>query len=252
MTDEVRNLTDAECDAIYESVRDSYTRTSADSLIHALARAAYRAGAAAQVPRVTDLEEFAWTIIANAGEGDWLRESKAWGEAAVRWRTEYHAKLDAAPRGEPPAALDDWRVKFHVALGRIAYMRNRDGEEIDMHREELRAIALTVLREFDATYCAEPPKAQPGSFAEQVRETMGGLNMAAKAIAPQDDALVAEATAAAYKVDAERYRREWHKCRRHLRAANKGAELLSKVCRLHAAEHALRYFRNAAIEAGKK
>jgi hypothetical protein len=62
----------------------------------------------------------------------------------------------------------------------------------------------------------------------------------------------AEATAAAYKVDAERYRREWHKCRRHLRAANKGAELLSKVCRLHAAEHALRYFRDAAIEAGKK
>jgi hypothetical protein len=73
-----------------------------------------------------------------------------------------------------------------------------------------------------------------------------------RAKAAEDRAERAEATAAAYKVDAERYRREWHKCRRHLRAANKGAELLSKVCRLHAAEHALRYFRDAAIEAGKK
>jgi hypothetical protein len=70
-----------------------------------------RGYAAAQVPRVTDLEEFAWTIIANAGEGDWLRESKAWGEAAVRWRTEYHAKLDAAPR-EPVPEPVAWMYEY--------------------------------------------------------------------------------------------------------------------------------------------
>lgn len=34
-----------------------------------------------------------------------------------------------------------------AALDRIANMKNRDGIEIDMHREELRAIARTALKE---------------------------------------------------------------------------------------------------------
>ena len=36
--------------------------------------------------------------------------------------------------------------------------------------------------------------------------------------------------------EANTYRAKWHAARRHLRAANKGAELLSKVCRLQIAE----------------
>jgi hypothetical protein len=35
---------------------------------------------------------------------------------------------------------------LYDALDRIANMKNRDGVEIDMHREELRAIARTALR----------------------------------------------------------------------------------------------------------
>lgn len=41
-----------------------------------------------------DLMEFAWGIIANAGGGDWTRESADWQEAAARWRTAYFKKLD--------------------------------------------------------------------------------------------------------------------------------------------------------------
>lgn len=40
-----------------------------------------------------DLAEVAWGIIANAGGGDWERETKEWRTAAVRWRDEYHRAL---------------------------------------------------------------------------------------------------------------------------------------------------------------
>lgn len=45
----------------------------------------------------TDLEraETAWGIIANAGGGDWTKETKEWQEAAARWRDEYFATLAA-------------------------------------------------------------------------------------------------------------------------------------------------------------
>lgn len=37
-------------------------------------------------------------------------------------------------------------ANLRYALDRIANMKNRDGVEIDMHRDELRAIARTALR----------------------------------------------------------------------------------------------------------
>jgi hypothetical protein len=38
--------------------------------------------------------EWAWSIIANAGGGDWQRESKEWQDAAAKWRDEaYHPAL---------------------------------------------------------------------------------------------------------------------------------------------------------------
>ena len=39
-----------------------------------------------------------WTIIANAGEGDWTRESPAWQKAAHDWRERFHAYLDVNTR----------------------------------------------------------------------------------------------------------------------------------------------------------
>jgi hypothetical protein len=41
----------------------------------------------------TDLLELAWGIIANAGGGDWEKESKEWQDAAVRWRDTYFGSL---------------------------------------------------------------------------------------------------------------------------------------------------------------
>jgi hypothetical protein len=40
-----------------------------------------------------DLLEVAWGIIANAGFGDWTKESNDWQAAANRWRGEYFAHL---------------------------------------------------------------------------------------------------------------------------------------------------------------
>jgi hypothetical protein len=42
----------------------------------------------------TDLPEVAWIIIANAGGGDWTKETPEWQEAAIRWRDAYHEWLD--------------------------------------------------------------------------------------------------------------------------------------------------------------
>lgn len=47
----------------------------------------------------------AWTVIANAGHGDWEQESSDWQYAAKRWRDEhYHPILDTyygAPSNDP-------------------------------------------------------------------------------------------------------------------------------------------------------
>jgi len=37
----------------------------------------------------------AWAILANAGGGNWEKESPEWREAAARWRDNYHAHLRA-------------------------------------------------------------------------------------------------------------------------------------------------------------
>lgn len=52
-----------------------------------------------------DLLEYAWGIIANAGGGDWERESKVWQGAAARWRTDYFKLLD---RQKPKRWLLHW------------------------------------------------------------------------------------------------------------------------------------------------
>lgn len=40
------------------------------------------------------LLERAWGLIANAGGGDWSKESEVWELAAVDWRDAYHAYLN--------------------------------------------------------------------------------------------------------------------------------------------------------------
>lgn len=41
-----------------------------------------------------DLVEWAWTIICNAGGGNWELETPEWQAAAAKFRTAYHEFLD--------------------------------------------------------------------------------------------------------------------------------------------------------------
>ena len=45
-----------------------------------------------------DILEWAWSVIANAGGGNWKLETPEWQEVAAKWRDEYH-KLLPAPNG---------------------------------------------------------------------------------------------------------------------------------------------------------
>ena len=44
-----------------------------------------------------ELLEYAWTIIANAGGGDWGKETKDWQDAAAKFRNQYHDAIKGAP-----------------------------------------------------------------------------------------------------------------------------------------------------------
>ena len=54
----------------------------------------------------TELLELAWGIIANAGGGDWDKESKKWQDAAIRWRDRYFNSLKQISKesGDQPNA----------------------------------------------------------------------------------------------------------------------------------------------------
>jgi len=47
--------------------------------------------------------EVAWSIIANASNGNWSEQSLAWQEAAKRWRDQWHEILHA--KGESIAKV---------------------------------------------------------------------------------------------------------------------------------------------------
>lgn len=52
--------------------------------------------------QVDELIMTAWTIIANASEGNWEQETPEWQEAARRWRDEmFHPWLDEGNGGPP-------------------------------------------------------------------------------------------------------------------------------------------------------
>lgn len=47
-----------------------------------------------------DLLYVAWTIIANAGGGDWTTQTDEWVAAAVRWRDRFHALIGSAEEAD--------------------------------------------------------------------------------------------------------------------------------------------------------
>jgi hypothetical protein len=66
--------------------------------------------------RAEELCDWAWTIIANAGGGDWDRETDEWRNSAERWRDRWHAYLaDFRTRSEGQAVTQD-RTETRVVL----------------------------------------------------------------------------------------------------------------------------------------
>jgi len=47
-----------------------------------------------QLTQLREQLEWAWGIIANAGGGDWEKESREWQEAATKWRDAYHGAAE--------------------------------------------------------------------------------------------------------------------------------------------------------------
>jgi hypothetical protein len=77
--------------------------------------AACRPGPLERLRQPLDLAETAWGIIANAGGGDWTKETQEWQDAAARWRDAYHAALDAAQEPVPSAEVLNHAI--HDATG---------------------------------------------------------------------------------------------------------------------------------------
>jgi hypothetical protein len=46
-----------------------------------------------ELQQVVDLTYRAWTIIANANQGNWEGETEEWQGAAARWRDDFHNLL---------------------------------------------------------------------------------------------------------------------------------------------------------------
>ena len=67
--------------------------------------AGFRMGAARHVTGIA----VAWGIIANAGRGDWTKESREWRTAAHRWERDFHRPMGARIfRRGPLLRLREW------------------------------------------------------------------------------------------------------------------------------------------------
>ena len=66
-----------------------------EETINAVVDVALGVGVARVIDPLLDHLELAWGLIANAGQGDWNKESEEWTKAANRWRNEWHNILDA-------------------------------------------------------------------------------------------------------------------------------------------------------------
>ena len=61
--------------------------------------------ARAEIERLRESLDWAWAVIANAGGGDWTRETRDWQAAAIRWRDDTLPGLSAARAVAARAAL---------------------------------------------------------------------------------------------------------------------------------------------------
>ena len=101
-----------------------------------------------EVERLRELVEYAWTIIANAGEGNWERESSEWQEAAKLWRTQYHDYLATHTPTEP---LEGGADAVTITISRRAAARLRDVDPWELP-DSVRDACRAALEGGDSMY----------------------------------------------------------------------------------------------------
>lgn len=65
-----------------------------------------------QLAKLREELELAWGIIANAGGGDWFKESQEWQDAAAKWRDEFYAPFCGKARVKDPKDFRLTGVKY--------------------------------------------------------------------------------------------------------------------------------------------
>jgi len=99
-----------------------------------------------------DLLEYAWGIIANAGGGDWTKESKDWQEAAARWRDRYHQQCirDTRKAGmvEKDVVVDGKSVKLVYRRTDAAHLSEIHG--VDIEQEAVRLVKEDMKEDRDS------------------------------------------------------------------------------------------------------
>lgn len=78
--------------------------------------------------QMRDAAEFLWTVVANAGEGNWAHESQDWQDAAAKARDGYHTALKEQGKLYVPAEkiLDAIAKKFQDLRLEYANLKGKD------------------------------------------------------------------------------------------------------------------------------
>lgn len=119
--------------------------------------------------RYRDAIEFAWTIIANAGGGNWKNESADWQTAAARFRDECVPLMHAHDHiDEVPESLEGWPCSAGFAPRVAAKRDNRTlnvvDDEIQPARHDTGSAQTTVNISFTCGRCKLRTDGQPASY----------------------------------------------------------------------------------------
>jgi hypothetical protein len=68
---------------------------------------------------LTDLTEWAWTIIANVNGGNWMKSNKEWVDAAIYWRDEYNLVLHGQREDEVMTEAERMQQEAYDASNQI-------------------------------------------------------------------------------------------------------------------------------------
>ena len=103
-----------------------------------------------------ELIEYAWTILADAGGGDWEKETPDWKGAAAKWRDEYFAyskersskQKNVVDLSTYPEDFQEWAIR-KVGVAELAMLaatcyRPTDKDELTATTADALAVARAL------------------------------------------------------------------------------------------------------------